>query len=308
MSKALLYTALATALAGAVVTPAATAAAPAPGFERFQFCPYETPPLQEEGTACVHSVTSSGSFTIGTTTLLIDKPIVLQGGITGIQPSPLFEAVGAPTLNSPPGKVPGGLLGIVNPAPNWPLPLWQAFWSVVNSVNDVTATMEPVQTIQTDFGAALNPNWGGDPTAVRLALRVRLQNPFLGNSCYIGSAQNPVVVKLQTGTTAPPAPTLPISGSPGSLDFIQVGNDPYAYLQNTGNILVDNTFAVPAAKGCGNIALGLPILTQLLDSLVSGAVNLKVGLPSAAGKNQAILQGDTGIAAAAYVRDGSPYQ
>ncbi|WP_242112563.1 hypothetical protein [Luteimonas aquatica] len=308
MSKALLSTALATVLAGAAVVPAATAAPPAAGFERFQYCPYETAPMQVEGTACVHSITSSGSFTIGSTTLPIDKPIVLQGGITGIQPSPLYEAVGAPTLNSPPGKVPGGLLGIVNPAPDWPFFLWQAFWNIVNSVNDVTATMEPVQTIQTDFGAALNPEWGGDPTAVKLALRVRLQNPFLGNTCYIGSAQNPIVVKLQTGTTAPPAPTAPISGSPGSLDFIQVGNDPYAYFQNTGNILVDNSFAVPAAKGCGNIALGLPILTQLLDALVSGAVNLKVGLPSAAGKNEAILKGDTGIAAADYVRNGSPYQ
>lgn len=304
MSKALLSATLATTLAGIAAMPAAMAGPTAPGFEIFQYCPVNNPDV---GT-CVISTTKSGSFKIGSTTLPIDKPIVLQGGITWIDVSPLYDAVGAPTLNSPPGKVPGGLLGIVNPAPDWPFPLWQAFWSVVNSVNDVTATMEPVRTIQTNFGAALNPTWGGDPTAVELALRVRLQNPFLGNTCYIGSAQNPIVVKLQTGTTSPPPPALPISGDPGYAYFAQVGDNEYAYIQNDGSTLVDNAFSVPKASGCGNVTLlgiPIPILTDVLEALVSGAVNLKVGLPSAAGKNEAILKGDSSLGAASYVR-GDP--
>jgi hypothetical protein len=300
MSKTSISTAIATVLVGLAAMPAAMAAPPSGGYARFAHCPYTNPAVG----ACVINTTKSGSFKIGTTTLPIDKPIVLQGGITAIEPSPLYDAVGAPTLASPPGKVPGGLLGIVNPAPDWPFPLWAAFWSAVGAVNDVTATMETVATIQTNFGNALYPPTdGADPTAARLTLRVRLQNPFLGNTCYIGSAQSPVVVNLQSGTTAPPPPNLPISGSIGNAYFGEVDGNPYAYIQVDDGTLVDNAFAVPAAKGCGNVALGLPIVTQLLDALVSGAVNLKVGLPSAAGKNTAILTGDTSIAGSSIFLD-----
>jgi len=49
--------------------------------------------------------------------------------------------------------------------------------------------------------------------------------------------------------------------------------------------LVDNAFAAPAASNCGYL---------LLDKiLITAAVNLKEGLPAAAGKNSAVLQGDT---------------
>ena len=53
--------------------------------------------------------------------------------------------------------------------------------------------------------------------------------------------------------------------------------------------LVDNAFAVPAAKGCGNTLLPIPIITPILQGIVSAAVNLKEGLPAAAGKNTAIM-------------------
>lgn len=298
MSYALIRKALATALIGIFAMPVAMAGPTASGFEAFQYCPYNNPSVG----ACVVNTTTSGSLVIGNTSLPITPSIVLQGGITGIEASPLYDAVGAPTLSSPPANVPGGLLGIANPAPNWPFPLWQLFWNIVNSVNDVTASMEPVDTIQTNFGNALfPPTDGSDPTVARLALRVHLQNPFLGDTCYIGSAQNPIVLNLQTGTTNPPPPNQPISGNTGKFGFVQVGSDPYAYIQVDGSTLVDNAFAVPAASGCGNVALGLPIVTQLLDVLVSGAVNLKVGLPSAAGKNTAIMNGSTSLAASTYV-------
>jgi len=219
-----------------------------------------------------------------------------------------MNAVGAPTLIAPAANVPGGLLGIVNPAPDWPGPLWTIFWTIVGTVNNVSATMELVGTTQTNFGNALNPPTdGSDPTAVRLAARVHLQNPFLGDTCYIGSAANPIVIQLQTGTTNPPLPNKPISGNPGTLNFIFTDPVNYiGYLEEDGVSLVDNSFAVPGASGCGNVALGLPIITPVLETLVSAAVNLKVGLPSAGGKNTAILNGTTSIAAAAYVLASVP--
>ena len=292
------------ALAAALVVasaPAAIAGTPSGPYAMFKFCPYTDPMVG----SCVLNTTTSGTLKIGSTTMPIDKPIVLQGGVENLGPSPLYNAVGGPTLSAPPAKVPGGLLGIVNPAPNWPGPLWTAFWAIVGAVNDVSATIEPVQRAQTNFGNALYPPTdGSDPTAARLAVRVHLQNPFLGGSCYIGTPQNPIVLNLQTGTTAPPAPNQPISGNPGVATTVWTDEPNFiGYLQVDGNTLVDNSFAVPKAAGCGNIALGLPILTPLLDALVSGAVNLKVGLPAAAGTNTAIMSGKSSIAAAQYVLD-----
>lgn len=299
MHKTLLSAAAAVTLAAGLAAPTASAGTPSGPYAMFRFCPYTHPNVN----SCVLNTTTSGSLTIGSTVMPIDKPIVLQGGVENLGPSPLYDAVGAPTLDSPPGKVPGGLLGIMNPAPNWPLPLWVLFWTIVNTANDVNATIEPVATIQTNFGNALfPPTDGSDPTVATLAVRVKLDNPFLGNSCYIGSAQNPIILKLQAGTTNPPLPNLPISGNPGTATTIITDEENFiGYLQIDGNTLVDNAFAVPAAKGCGNVALGLPIVTELLDALVSGAVNLKVGLPSAAGNNTAIMSGEASIAAAAFV-------
>lgn len=285
------------ALAATAVVPTTAAAITLPGpYKVFEHCPYTNPNIGDYGN-CLYNETTSGAFTIGSTTLPIDSPIVLQGGLTVLNGSPLYDAVGAPTLSSPPGHVPGGLLGIVNPAPDWPFPLWVAFWSIVNSVNDVTATMELVAPVQTTFIYALYPPTdGSDPAAATLPLRVRLSNPFLGNTCFIGSAQNPILVKLQTATTNPPPPNQPISGNTGVYnETVTDETNYYSYVSVDGSTLVDNSFAVPAAKGCGNIALGLPILTPLLDFLVSGAVNLKVGLPSASGKNTAVLNGNSRI-------------
>lgn len=285
---------------GAVWAPAAIGATPTGAYAQFKYCPYTDTNVG----SCLYSVTSSGSFKIGSTTLPIDKPIVLQGGVESLGLSPLYDAVGAPTLAAPPGKVPGGLLGIMNPRSDWPYPLWLAFWSIVGTANDVTATMELVQQGQATLSNALYPPNDGvnDNTALRLAVRVRLQNPFLGNNCYIGTPQNPIIINLQTGTTSPPLPNQPISGDPGTTQIVWTDEPNYiGYLQTSGATFVDNSFSVPAASGCGNIALGLPIVTQVLDALVSGAVNLKVGLPSAGGKNTAIMNSEAAIAAAQYV-------
>jgi len=304
MRKASLFFVVAAALSGVVAVSDAVAGTPSGPYVMFQYCPYTDPNVA----SCVYSVTSSGTLSIGNTSLPITQPIVLQGGLADLGPGPLYDAVGAPTLIAPAANVPGGLLGIVNPAPDWPGPLWTIFWTIVGTVNNVSATMELVGTTQTNFGNALNPPTdGSDPTAVRLAARVHLQNPFLGDTCYIGSAANPIVIQLQTGTTNPPLPNKPISGNPGTLNFIFTDPVNYiGYLEEDGVSLVDNSFAVPGASGCGNVALGLPIITPVLETLVSAAVNLKVGLPSAGGKNTAILNGTTSIAAAAYVLASVP--
>jgi hypothetical protein len=55
---------------------------------------------------------------------------------------------------------------------------------------------------------------------------------------------------------------------------------------------VDNSFSVPTAHGCGG-----PLLASAIDPII----NLKLGLPSAAGKNTAIPSGHVEQALAYYV-------
>lgn len=290
---------------GAALCVAATSSAhaditlPPSAWQQFQYCPYTNPNVG----SCIYATVNSGSFTIGNTTLPINQTVTLQGGVETLGPSPLYDAVGAPTLSAPPAPVPGGLLGIVNPDPTWPFPLWQAFWNIVNTVNGVNATLESVPGSNTNLINALYPPTdGSDPTAFHLTVRVHLQNPLLGDTCYIGSASSPVAVNLQTGTTNPPAPNKPISGNPGNSYYVWTDEANYVgWIQDDGNTLVDNAFPVPAATGCGNVALGLPIITPLLEALVDAAVNLKVGLPSPAGKNTAIMSGNSSIGSSAYV-------
>jgi hypothetical protein len=49
-------------------------------------------------------------------------------------------------------------------------------------------------------------------------VKVRLENPFLGSECYVGSNSSPVVLNLTTGTTSPPAPNKPIKGTVGNIE------------------------------------------------------------------------------------------
>jgi hypothetical protein len=48
------------------------------------------------------------------------------------------------------------------------------------------------------------------------------------------------------------------------------------------NSLVDNSFAAPAAEGCG----------EAFAFLIDPLIDAKIGLPSAAGHNSAILSGE----------------
>lgn len=112
-------------------------------------------------------------------------------------------------------------------------------------------------------------------TAVALPLKVKLDNPLLGGSCYLGSSAQPVAPQLTTGTTNPPAPGKPISGNAGKFAFQGCGS----IIAISGVSLVDNAFSAPGAAGCGG----------LLALLIDPSVDLIAGLPAAAGNNTAIL-------------------
>jgi hypothetical protein len=276
-------------MAAVLVPTTAASAAPTGEFARFAKCPY----VPTSTDACVYSETVSGSVKTGKKTVPIVNKVVLQGGLHYVIPGEPFgplEFIGATdgnTLTKVPQPVPGGLLGITAPS-WWPSFLRDLFNETINNgFTGVTATMElagPPSAIKLNLGATLT----GFGTALQMPVKVKLSNPFLGSNCYIGSNSSPITLKLTTGTTAPPPPNTPISGSPGMFEEKEGG----ALIIDRNNKLVDNAFAVPGANGCGG----------LFSFLIDPFVDSIVGLPSAAGNNHAILEGTTYLADAAVVR------
>jgi hypothetical protein len=265
--------------AAAISSSAAVAAAPTGDYAQFKYCPYQNTAVN----SCLRSVVTSGTFKLGTATVPITNPITLQGGFTYTDATGLTQwfnaSNGGVTLSSSPQDVPGGLAGLINPGGLLGL-LEQALENAIRTANGVTSTAELAGNVQFNY---INLLFESGP-AITLPLKIKLNNPFLGNNCYIGSNSSPVTLKLTVGQTTPPAGTAPIQGSPG----VQTTNDLGTIAYANGIKLVDNAFSVPGATNCGNTFLDRP--------LVTAALNLTKGLPSAAGNNYAIQQGDSAIA------------
>jgi hypothetical protein len=147
---------------------------------------------------------------------------------------------------------------------------------LLGNLLEVTTTAELAGTA---FIKIANVGGNAGPL-VELPLKVKLDDTLLhllGPSCYIGSESEPVKLVLTDGTTNPPPPNQPISGNPGNLVIKAEGR----ITGVTGNTIVDNAFSAPGVNGCAGI----------LAPVVDLSVDLKAGLPSAAGKNTAIMSG-----------------
>ncbi len=253
---------LASLVAATVLAPGAAWAKPVPNPEYTQFS--TCPALVKHLEYCLDATATGGSFTVGNATVPITNPIVLRGGVLEGSSS-LLPATDGDTLSLSPQKVPGGLLGIGELG------------------GEVTATTElalPPEAIQVNQPNLLKE----EGTALLLPIKVKLDNPLLGATCVIGSESSPVVLRLTTGRTSPPPPNHSISGSRGTLALKGEGN----IAKISGAKLVDNSFAAPAAEGCG--------------LLFTPLVNLKEGLPAAGGRNTAILEGTIERASAKAVK------
>lgn len=276
---------LAAIVAAAVLVPASSASAALTGeYARFSTCPLGNPSV----TVCLSAESSGGAFTIGKKTVPLVNEVRLRGGLIApegiLGPATFVAPTDGVVISKSPQAVPGGLLGVTAPA-WWPKFLQDLFNETINNgFTGVTATVELAGSASAIKVGLVNYLTGAGP-AFTMPVKVKLSNPFLGSSCYIGSNSNPVNLALTTGTTSPPPPNAPISGSPG-----EGGNIEENILFFKKNKLVDNSFAAPGANGCGGI----------FSFLIDPFVNSIVGVPSAAGTNTAVLEGATylGIAAA----------
>jgi len=271
-----------------ILAPSASAALTGP-FAKFVTCPTSNPGVD----ACVYAESSSGTFTMGKKTVPIKNPVVLKGGADSATedifgPLTFVAPTDGQTLSKTPQPVPGGLLGVTAPT-WWPQILQDLFNETINNgFTGVNATVELAGPASSVKLSVLNTVLGTG-TALSMPVKVKLDNPFLANSCYIGSNSNPIKLNLTTGTTAPPPPNKPITGSPGEL----AGEEEGLIIAAKNNSLVDNSFAAPGANGCGGL---------LFSWAVDPFVNSIVGVPSPAGTNTAILSGTTWIADANAVR------
>jgi len=225
-------------------------------FLKFQNCPLT------QGEACLYGETLEGEFKLGSKTSPIQNPVVLQGGLIDTKEFNEVPIIpprfGAPIMSKTSQEVPGGLTGLT---------------TLVGG--PVFATAELAGQPEVATVRLL----GAKGTAVILPIKVHLENETLGPNCYIGSDEEPITLHLTDGTTEPPEGTEPISGKIGTV----TSPDKNRIVQFTNNTLVDNTFAVPAAKGCGE---------GLLEPVITGAVNAGSGLPASPGTSKAVLTGN----------------
>jgi hypothetical protein len=266
-------------------------------FKIFKQCPTETPGNE----LCFYNQTTGGEFVIGTSKVPIKNTITFQGGAipTGNPENPreffALPAKNGETLSKTPQNVPGGLASLINCEEITGEGLLEKTARATckktfeSGVTGVTATAELVATAKNPIiinEFALSREEG---TGVTLPIRAHLENPFLGKSCFIGSASSPLELHLTTGETHPPAGFKSLHGALGNPETLEEKEQ--VMLRLSGDSLVDNTFPVlaPGAEGCGELLL--------VNGFLDGIVNGKLKIPNKEGENAAIFNGTLNSAA-----------
>ena len=268
-------------------------AVPGGEFAVFAQCPLSVANLN----GCIVGRTESGEVRVGNESIPVVTEQTLQGGFTENEVTEALTFVGAAngeTLTRAPDPVPGGLFGLVRcneiKGRGWRVRVARRVCKDVvrHGASDVNASTElagSASSIGLNEGNLLSESG----TAISLPVKVKLENPLLGNECYIGSDTSPITLNLTTGTTSPNPPNTPITGKLGQVSVSPEGT----ILTLNNNTLVDNTFSAPEATGCGGV----------FSSVIDPLLNAKFGLPAASGENTAIFTGPHEQAGARLVRE-----
>lgn len=245
---------------------AAATTTPAVGYEQFAGCPH--PGLNPLITTCSRSTVSSGSLQMGNLNLSL-KPMVLSGGTTATGDFSFGPKGGLQQVEL---KVPGGVVALTG-----------LTWLVEYLGGEELATSAVIELAGMPSDPLASP--------VTMPIKIHLINPVLGESCYLGTVAEPIVLHLTTGTTSPPAPNKPITGSAGTSATTGLTG----ITDVTGATHVDNSFVGRGANGCELTLFGFP--PESIDSLIDA----EMGLPSAAGTNMTIQKFSSEDAAASLV-------
>jgi len=240
-------------------------------YKNMPLCPLKNVKVKK----CLYSNTASGSVTLNKETVSVSNPIVLQGGVyfnETTKEDVFVNAEGGETLSKSPQVIKGGLLEFMPPA-FLPEP-FKAFFEeyIINKgPTGLYATTELVGEVKINESNLVNLE---GPT-LTLPVRVHLENPLLGEGCYIGSKAHPLTWELGDGVEP---------GKFGEIEF----KESFNYEELTENTLVDKTFSAPGATGCVNYVPWW-LFGELIEAIANEVVDGKIGLPSESGKNAAIL-------------------
>jgi hypothetical protein len=270
----------------AVLGVSSAMATPKGEYAVFAQCPVSNPNVN----GCLVSLTESGKITIGKQEVPIVNTQTLQGGTTTIAPGvkKMAAAINGETLSKTSQKVPGGLSGLVNcteiKGSGFFEKLLRAGCEAIfeNEFTGVNATAElaaPASSVILNLGAAEFETG----SALTLPIKVKLENPFLGKECYIGSNSNPITLHMSTGKSGSAKGKLGEVSSKAEGGILVIKN----------GTLVDNTFTAPEATGCG----------EGLSFLLDPVINAKIGLPAGEGVNTAVFNTKIEIASAALVEE-----
>ncbi len=259
-------------------------------FTKFQYCPWGNEAVKK----CLWSNTEGGSVKLGSKTVPIVNDVLLQGGLGAVNTETKFAKFFAPTEGKPvlapvAQPVPGGLAGLVNCKEISNFILRAACeWTFENGLTGLNSTLELAGTAAdveiSESNIARKENAG-----LKLPVKIHLENPFLGSSCYVASNGNPIIWNLRSGKTTPPEGFESIEGAPGKTQALEGGR----VLQLNGNKLVENNWSAPGASGCGGL------FSFILDPIV----NLAAGLPAGPGTNVAILENTINTATSTAVKN-----
>jgi hypothetical protein len=278
--RGVVFTAIVAAALASLMLAGSASAKLVGEYTKFQNCPYKS----AETYRCLYSPTTGGEVILGKKKVPIVKEAVLQGGYAEAPEegpeagfSKFIAATNGQTLTKAPQPVPGGLAGLVNckEISNFLLRVSceVTFENGLTGVNSTLELARPASEIRVNENHLAE----GLGVALKLPVKVHLENPFLGESCYVGSSSSPILWELRTDTTSPPPPNKPITGNAGEVEFLEEGR----ILKLKGAELVDNAWSAPGASGCGGF---------LVELLLDPIINSTVGVPSAAGTNTARLK------------------
>jgi hypothetical protein len=266
----MLFATVAVAASLGCLSVATAMATPKGEYTVFSECPIHAKPRIN---GCLVSHVEKGQITIGKQEVPIVKTQTLQGGIIlheGETKETFVAAAGGNTFSKTPQKVPGGLAGLVE----CDKITGGGFWEVIergscefffeNTITGVNATTElsgPASSIGLDEINILTASG----TGLSLPIKVKLENPLLGEECYIG----PITLNLTSGTSGT------LTGFPGELSERAEGG----ILVIKNNKLVDSGFSAPKATGCG----------EFFSFIIDPIINSKIGLPAEKGDTAELI-------------------
>ncbi len=295
-------TVTAAACGGLIASSATTAAAFGGGFGQFNDqppavtlsgdwapfnrCPVDDPAmLAADGQTTVALCSAFGSpnglVKIGNVTLPTGASNIQFGLLSVNEITPVSPRGGA--LVIAPITIPDGLPTLVCPTTGWAMrwicdPHGGGLHGDDHGLRDVTVTTEsagPVSNFNLEGAVQIGVPFASVP------VKIHVQNPLLGPGCYIGSDSEPIVLQVEelTAVTSSGFEPFALDGTPLSSEE----GGPVERIGVFGANDGDNSFAVPAASGCG--------FRGQLDT----ELNRNVGLPSPSGANSVVMNGVSGF-------------